>query len=100
VVAAGLIYRRGPTDIAIAILTVAAISAMVATRTSRWYITAAGSGLIVLIVSGVSSKNEFDVSFVERIGETAIGAGLALTFGVAIPWALRRLGFRRAAATH
>src|SRR5215831_566871 len=35
VAAAGLIYRRGPTDIADATVTVAAVSAMVATRSSR-----------------------------------------------------------------
>jgi Fusaric acid resistance protein-like len=100
VVAARLIYRRGPSEIAIAVVTIAAVSAMVATRTSRWYVSAAGSGLIVLLVSGVGSKKEFDVSFVERLGETAIGAGLALTFGVAVPFALRRLAPSRAAATH
>ena len=100
VAAAGLIYRRGPTEIVIAIVTVAAVSAIVATRSSRWYISAAGSGLLVLIVSGIGSEHEFDVSFVERLGETAIGAALALTFGVAIPWALRRLAPRRDTATH
>jgi Fusaric acid resistance protein-like len=97
VIAAGLILRSGPTEVALAVVTVAAVSAMVAARTSRWYVAPAGSGLVVLLVSGVSGKDVFELSFVERLFETAIGAALALTFGVAAPAALRWLGRRRAA---
>jgi hypothetical protein len=98
VLAAGLLLRRGPTEIALAVITVAAIAAMVAVRTSRWYVTGAGSGLIVLLMSGVAGTQVFEVSFAERLLETALGAGLALSFGVAIPAGLRWLGRRRAAA--
>ena len=99
VVAAGLLLRRGPTEIALATVTVAAVSAMVAIRTSRWYVVPAGSGLIVLLMSGVAGTRVFEVSFAERVLETALGAGLALTFGVAIPSGLRWLARRRAAAS-
>jgi len=44
VVAAGLILRRGPAEIVVALLVVAAIGSMVAVRTSRWYVAPAGSG--------------------------------------------------------
>ena len=71
---------------------------MVAVRTSRWYVTGAGSGLIVLLMSGVAGTQVFEVSFAERLLETALGAGLALSFGVAIPAGLRWLGRRRAPA--
>jgi hypothetical protein len=77
---------------------VAAIAAMVAVRTSRWYVTGAGSGLIVLLISGVAGMHVLEVSFAERLLETALGAGLALTFGVAIPSGLRWLARRRTAA--
>ena len=97
VVAAGLLLRRGPTEIVLAVVTVAAIAAMIAVRTSHWYVARAGSGLIVLLISGVSSTHEFDISFAERLLETALGAGLALTFGVVIPAGLRWLTGRRAA---
>jgi uncharacterized membrane protein YccC len=97
VIAAGLL-RRGPTDIALAVVTVAAIAAMTAVRTSRWYVAGAGSALIVLLLSGISGTREFDISFAERLLETALGAGLALTFGVAIPAGLRWLTRKRAAA--
>jgi len=98
VVAAGLLLRRGPTEIVLAVVTVAAIAAMIAVRSSRWYVAGAGSGLIVLLISGVSSTPEFDISFAERLLETALGAGLALTFGVVIPAGLRWLTGGRAAA--
>ena len=98
VVAAGLLLHRGPTEVVLAIVTVATVSAMVAVRTSRWYITGAGGALIVLLISGVSGIHEFKVSFAERLLETALGAGLALTLGVAIPSGLRWLASRR--ATH
>jgi uncharacterized membrane protein YccC len=58
---------------------------MVAARTSRWYVTSAGSGLIVLLISGVEGPRPFAVSFADRLLETALGAGLALLFGVAVP---------------
>ena len=98
VLAAGLLLRRGPTEIALAVITVAAIAAMVAVRTSRWYVTGAGSGLIVLLMSGVASTQVFEMSFAERLLETALGAGLALSFGVALPAGLGWLGRQRAAA--
>ena len=91
VVAAGLLLRRGPTEIALAVVTVAAIAAMIAVRTSRWYVASAGSAVIVLLLSGISGTHEFDISFAERLLETALGAGLALAFGVAIPAGLRWL---------
>jgi uncharacterized membrane protein YccC len=98
VVAAGLVLRRGPAEIALAAFTLAAIAAMVATRSSRWYVTPAGSALIVLLMSGAASAHAFDVSFAERLVETAIGAALAVVFGVAIPAALRLRARRRAPA--
>jgi hypothetical protein len=95
VVAAGLILRRGPTEIALALVTLSAISAMVAVRTSRWYVAPAGAALVVLLVSGLAGEDVFAVSFVERLVETAIGAGLALAFGVALPSLVRWVDRRR-----
>jgi fusaric acid resistance family protein len=94
VVAAGLIIRRGPAEIVVAVLVVAAIGAMVAVRTSRWYVAPAFSALIVLLLSGATSRNAFDISFSERVIETAIGAALALTFGIAIPRLVQAVGDR------
>jgi hypothetical protein len=61
VIAAGLLLHSGPTEIALAVVTIAAIAAMTAVRTSRWYVASAGSGLIVLLISGISGTREFDI---------------------------------------
>ena len=95
VTAAGLLVRQGPTDIALAIILVTAISAMVAVRTSGWYLAPAGSALILLLLSGALSRNAFDASFRDRVAETAIGAALALLFGVALPFVLGRVDHQR-----
>src|SRR4051812_13222527 len=99
VIAAGLIIRHGPTEIAIAIITVGAVSAMIAVRTSRWYVASAGSGLVVLLVSGVSGASAFAVSFRDRIVETALGACLALTFGLIVPYTIGWITRKRASAS-
>lgn len=98
VIAAGLIIRHGPTEIAIAIITVGAVSAMIAVHTSRWYVSSAGSGLVVLLVSGVAGADAFAVGFRDRLVETALGAGLALTFGLIVPYTIGRTR-RRASAS-
>jgi hypothetical protein len=96
VLAAALLVRRGPTDIALAIVTIAAIAAMIAVRSSRWYIAPAGSAIIVMLVSGAAGTHALDIAFTERITETALGAGLALTFAVAVPSSLRWFARKRA----
>ena len=78
--------RLGLVGVVVALLVVAAIGSMVAVRTSRWYVAPAGSALIVLLLGGATSRSAFDISFSERLVETAIGAALALTLGIAIPW--------------
>jgi len=47
-----------------------------------------------MLVSGAAGTRVLDVTFTERITETALGAGLALTFGVAIPTGMRWLASR------
>ena len=91
VVAAGLLLRGGPTEVALAVVTVPAIAATVAVRTSRRYVVPAGTALVVLLLSGVAGRQVFQISFAERLLETAIGAGLAVTFGVAFPAAVREM---------
>ena len=95
VLAAGLIVRRGPTEIGLALIVVGAVSAMIAVRTSRWYVAPGATAVVVLLASGVASRNAFAVSFVDRLLETAIGAALALLFGVAVPYTLRALASSR-----
>jgi hypothetical protein len=51
----------------------------------------------VLLMSGVASQDAFHLALAERLLETAIGAGLALVYGVAVPSGSRRLAHSRAA---
>ena len=85
VCAAALVYHRGLGEVAIAALTVGVIAAIVAVRASPWYVTAAGTGLLVVLMSGVTSTEQFSVAFEDRLLETAIGAALALALGVGVP---------------
>ena len=95
VCAAAVLFKQGLGEAALAAITVFTVSAMIATRTSPWYVTSAGTGLLVLLMSGVSSTQQFQLSFHDRILETVIGAGLALLFGVVVPRAARRDGRAR-----
>ena len=85
VCAAAVCFKQGLGEAALAAVTVFTVSAMIATRASPWYVTSAGTGLLVLLMSGVSSTQQFQLSFHDRILETVVGAGLALVFGVLIP---------------
>jgi hypothetical protein len=53
-------------------------------------VTAAGTGLVVVLVSGISSTTQFELTLDERLAGTAIGATLALGLGIAVPRALQR----------
>ena len=69
-------------EVLLAAVALAAITAVVATRTSRWYVSSFGSALIVLLLSGVNGTADFHVAFRDRLLETALGAGLAVAVGI------------------
>lgn len=96
VLGAALVYHRGVAEIGLAVIAVATISAMVATRSSRWYVTSAGTGLVVLLLSGVSSTKDFEVTLDDRLIGTAIGAALAVVFGIFVPRLAAHTRTRRA----
>lgn len=83
VLLAGVVTRGDPSDVVLAAIALGAMAAVVATRGSRWYVSAFGSGLIVLLISGVDGTADFEMSFRDRLLETAIGAGLAVVLGLA-----------------
>jgi Fusaric acid resistance protein-like len=99
VCAAAVLFQRGLGEAALALVTVFTVSAMIATRTSPWYVTSAGTGLLVLLMSGISSTQQLQLSFHDRILETVIGAGLAMVFGVIVPRLLEPRGSRSGPAT-
>ncbi len=91
---AAVFFHQGLAEAALAAITVLTVSAMIATRTSAWYVMSAGSGLLVLLMSGISSTQQFELSFHDRLVETAIGAALAMLFGVITPRLLQGRGAR------
>ena len=82
----------GPSAFAIAVLTALAITFVVGTRSSDWYVSAAGTGLTVLLMSSLSGPDALTLTYRERLVETAIGAGLAVVFGVVAPALAARAG--------
>ena len=87
---AAVLSTRGLGDVAFAVVVVAAVAVAVGTRGSRWYVTPAFTGLVVLLLAGVSGTASFHVTFAERIVETTVGAALALLFGTLLPRSLAR----------
>jgi uncharacterized membrane protein YccC len=88
---AALIATFDPTTLGIAVVTALAVAAIIGTRTSRWYLSSAGTGLVVLLMSGVSGADALATTYRERLLETAIGAALAIGFGVVLPSVLERV---------
>jgi hypothetical protein len=80
----------GPSDLAIAVVVALAIAGVVATRGSDWYVTSAGTGLIGLLLSSLSGTDALTSTYQERLLETAIGAALAILFGLVVPELIAR----------
>ncbi len=80
-----IVAALDPSNIGIAVITAVAVAAVVGTRGSNWYVSPAGIGLVVLLMSSLSGPDALAMSYRERLVETAIGGGLALLFGVLIP---------------
>ena len=74
------------------------LAAAAATHGSRWYITGGFTTFLVFVFLLYASPQDAAGRFVERVGETALGVGLALFFGWLIPL-LRAAARRRSAAT-
>jgi hypothetical protein len=89
VLLAALLFRRGVSELPLAIIAVCAVTAAVAVRTSRWYVSSAGAGLVVVLMSGVSSTEDFLHAFGDRIVQTLVGAGMAVVLGVLVPKLIR-----------
>ena len=90
--AAVAFLRLGPSTELVAALAVLAIAGAAGTRGSRWYVTPLFTTFLVLVMllySEPTVANE-QWRFAERVGETALGVGLAYVFGLLMPRLLRR----------
>lgn len=94
--AAVAFLRVSPSDAAVALAAIAALAGAAGTHESRWYVTSLFTTFLVLtmlLYSDATVANE-QWRFAERVGETAIGVGLAYFFGFLAPrvvtWARHR----------
>ncbi len=74
----------------LAVMIIGVVAAIVATRTSRWYVTPAGTAILVMLLIGVSAPDELRYALLERFGEALLGVALAYVFGVAVPFLLNK----------
>ncbi len=94
---ATLVVRYAATPVVLAGTVLVTITAMAATRGSRRYLTPAFTTCIVFLMLLYGSPQDAQHRFNERLAETALGVGLALLFGVALPWLASRRRRDRAA---
>jgi len=66
-------------------IVVAVIAAAAATRGSRWYVTPAFTTFLVFLLLLFSDPGDASWRLGERVGETALGVGLAYLFGLLLP---------------
>ena len=90
VVAIMLLTVRAP-DWLIAVVVVLAVVAATATRGSRWYVTPAFTTFMVFLLLLAADPKQAPGRFGERLGETLLGVGVALVFGLLVPLIGRRL---------
>ena len=93
---ASLVFHSGPAAAVLAAVVLATLAAILAVRASPWYVTAAGTGLLALLASGVAGDEEFRITLDDRVLETLVGALLAVAFGVGFPRIARRIRARTA----
>ena len=55
------------------------------TRTSRWYITSGFTTFLVFVMLLHDHPEETGQKLGERVGETLVGVGLAVLFGLVLP---------------
>ncbi|HEX4433452.1 MAG TPA: FUSC family protein [Acidimicrobiales bacterium] len=84
--------RLTPSSELVAVLAVLAIAGAAGTRGSRWYVTPFFTTFLVLVMLLYASPTVANEQwrFAERVGETALGVGLAYFFGLLLPRLFRR----------
>ena len=84
-VAASVLTVQGAGHVAIAIAVGVALTSLAATRGSRWYVTGGFTTFLVILLLVYGAPSEAEGRLVERVGETLLGVGIALVFGVVLP---------------
>jgi len=79
------VARTEPPTIVYAVVILAAVAVLAATRASRWYITPAFTTLLVFLLLLYADPASAPHRLNERVAETAVGVGLAYLFGLVLP---------------
>ena len=69
----------------LAALAALALVAAAATRGSRWYVTSAFTTFLVFLMLLMGHEEDAAQKVGERVGETLVGAALAVLFGIVVP---------------
>lgn len=92
--AAIAIVRLDPPVAVYSAAAILAVAGAAATNRSRWYVTSAFTTFLVFLLLLYATPEDAGSRFVERLGETLLGVGIAYVFGLAIPALGRRLRVR------
>ena len=98
-VAAALLAALGVEPVVVAVAIGAALISLAATRGSRWYVTGGFTTFLVILLLVYAAPGEAESRLIERVGETLLGVGIALIFGVILPGLRPRPGSRAAVST-
>ena len=83
--AASILAIEGAEPAAVAAAVGVALTSLAATRGSRWYVTGGFTTFLVILLLVYGAPGEAESRLVERVGETLLGVGVALIFGVVLP---------------
>ena len=87
--AAAACVELAPAPAVLACIVAVVVIATIATRTSRWYVTSAGTSFLVLtLLLYGASLAAVNSTFWTRVGAGVLGAALAVVFGVLVPRAI------------
>ena len=87
-----------PAPAVIAAALVVALAGMAGTHGSLRYVTPLFTTFLVFLMLLVDNPQDVEGRFLERMGETALGVGLALLFGVLVPMIIPRVATNRRAS--
>ena len=91
---AGAFMLTTPPGWAMGLAALAILAVLTALAGSRWYVTGGFSTMLVFLLLLDSDPADVAHRFWERSLETLLGVGLALVFGLLVPWAARLLRTR------
>lgn len=87
--AAAALALAAPPPAVLAVVVALVLAGLAATQGSRWYIAPAFTSFIALTLILQGAGEQPGARFVERVGETVLGIGVALLFGAAVPTVIR-----------